>query len=353
MQQVTKKRFYNKSMIIWIIAVGLVFPLYYVIKVFAVTGDVNAIGNIIRGHLPDFLCSLLISFILFTSNTLIYGYSCKAFPHPSQQLNRLFLFIIISLITSNLLAIGVVLIVYPGGNSRESIFQLVTFITIITLIVSLVMLLLNAFEMWKRSIVEKELIEKENVRSQLESLRTQINPHFLFNSLNALQSLIETDPQKSKEFIQQLAKVYRYVLEHKNELVVELKEEMEFIESYIYLNKIRFGVNLEFSANLQSADMDKFIPPLTLQILIENAIKHNIISNDKPLHIEINSTDYNAIQVINNLQLRTEKPESTGIGLHNLTERYRLIHEILPTFIIINGKYVATIPFVIDEKVIT
>lgn len=349
MAQVTGKRFFNRSLIIWIITVGLIPPSYFIIREMVVHSDTANLKELIFGSFSDILFSILISAVLFVSNTLVYDYSCKLFPNPSQQMKRLSLFIPIALISSNLLALGISFIFNPWGNSRESVFQLITLITIITLTVSLTMIIIYSIDMWKRSIIEKEVLEKANVRSQLESLRTQINPHFLFNSLNALQSLVETDPQKSKEFIQQLSKVYRYVLEHKDELVVELKDEMNFIESFIYLNKIRFGENLQFTTHLEAQYMHQFIPPLTLQILIENAIKHNIISSEKPLHIQINSNGADGITVTNNLQMRNEKVESTGIGLNNLSERYRLIHDQLPTFQIINNIYIANIPFVKND----
>ncbi|MBC8047305.1 MAG: histidine kinase [Fimbriimonadaceae bacterium] len=197
-------------------------------------------------------------------------------------------------------------------------------------------------------MAEKERLEKENINAQLESLKTQVSPHFLFNSFNALQSLIDTDPQKAKDFLQELSKVYRYVLEHKDDLVVEIKEELSFIQSFIYLNKIRFGESLQFDTQIDAHAAKQYIPPLSLQLLVENAIKHNIVSSEKPLRIGI-SNENGYLIVKNNLQLRTEKIISTGIGLENLKERYRLIHNIAPEFILTKESYIAKIPVIEKE----
>lgn len=345
-----RKSIFNRTLLIWIVAVGLIPPLFSMVRSLAMGNSFNEVMFQLRRSGPDFLFSIFISAVLFVSNTFIYDYSCRLLPKPEQQLKRIFVFIPIALISSNLLALGIHFIIFPQSNSPEVIFQIILIISIITLIVSLIMIALYLIKMWKHSIVEKELLEKTHVRTQLECLRTQINPHFLFNSLNALQSLVDTDPQKSKEFIQQLSKVYRYVLDHQDELVVELKQELDFIKSFVYLNQIRFGKNLQFKTNIQPANMSLLLPPLTLQILVENAIKHNIISAEHPLQIEINSMDQKTLIVTNNLQLRGEKVESTGIGLNNLIERYKLIHSELPEFNINENSYVAKIPFISGDR---
>ncbi|MCD4791928.1 MAG: histidine kinase, partial [Bacteroidales bacterium] len=172
--------------------------------------------------------------------------------------------------------------------------------------------------------------------------------HFLFNSMNTIYSLIDTHPDKAKEFITKFSKTYRHVLDVKEKVVVSLKDEIEFLNSYIFLQKIRHEGNLEISINIDAQKLNKFIPPLSLQMLVENAIKHNIISQKKPLKINI-FNNINSLTVKNNLQPKNTVNESTKIGLNNLTERYKHISEKAPKFYIKDNEYVAEIPLLDDE----
>ncbi len=176
----------------------------------------------------------------------------------------------------------------------------------------------------QRTIAEKATLERQNVESQLEGLRNQVNPHFLFNSLNTLVYLIPEDADKAVRFVQQLSKVYRYVLESRDAKIIPLAEELEFLKSYIFLLKERFGDNLQ----IELRDLDKrehtAIVPLTLQMLFENAIKHNIISTEKPLRIEVFAENGHLV-VRNNLQRKNQVMDSTGVGLQNIKDRYRML----------------------------
>ena len=184
------------------------------------------------------------------------------------------------------------------------------------------------FQLWKTTAVEKEQLERAHLASQLEGLRNQVNPHFLFNSLNTLTYLIPEAPDKAVRFVQQLSKVYRYVLESRDEQVIPLQTELEFLQSYIFLLRERFGDNLQ----VEIGDMPErkmAIVPLTLQMLFENAIKHNVISTQKPLKIEV-FTENGRLIVRNNLQKKNQVMDSTGVGLQNIRDRYRMLteHEI-------------------------
>ncbi len=176
----------------------------------------------------------------------------------------------------------------------------------------------------QHTIAEKATLERQNVESQLEGLRNQVNPHFLFNSLNTLVYLIPEDADKAVRFVQQLSKVYRYVLESRDAKIIPLAEELGFLKAYIFLLKERFGDNLQ----IELRDLDKkdhtAIVPLTLQMLFENAIKHNIISTEKPLHIEVFSENGHLV-VRNNLQRKNQVMDSTGVGLQNIKDRYRML----------------------------
>ncbi len=180
--------------------------------------------------------------------------------------------------------------------------------------------------MLKKTILEKEILVKENLSSQLEGLRSQVNPHFLFNSLNTLSSLIPEDPQRANRFVSQMSKVYRYLLEFRNESVVLLKDELEFIDSYSFMIKERFQNNIILEQDIGEEYHDYMIIPLSLQILYENAIKHNVISRQKNLLIKTYIENKHLV-VENNLQLKKTMPSSTKVGLKNIIDRYSFFTE--------------------------
>jgi tetratricopeptide (TPR) repeat protein len=190
-----------------------------------------------------------------------------------------------------------------------------------------------------------ESLEKENILAQYEIFKNQINPHFLFNSLNAISSLIPTDPEKAVEFTNQFSKVYQYIIALKEKLVVKIEEELDLINSYLFLQKIRFGENLIVDIDITKDHLACSVPPFSIQLLVENAIKHNIISTEHPLNISIKSMD-GFLTVKNNLQKRTEKIASTGIGLKNLTDRYNIVSKIAPKFWSNGSEYIAHIPII-------
>ena len=207
---------------------------------------------------------------------------------------------------------------------------------------------IRLFNNWKNSLVESERLEKENMASKFEALKNQVNPHFLFNSLNTLSSLIYSDPAKAEMFIDEFASIYRYVLDNQDRLLVSLKEEVEFIKSFIYLLKIRFGEGLLFNIHINGDVLKYHLPTLSLQLLVENAIKHNVVSKDRPLEVSI-STENECVIVRNNIQIREEKIASTGIGLENLRQRYNLMSNLKPTFAIENEHYIAKLPLIQSE----
>ncbi len=174
---------------------------------------------------------------------------------------------------------------------------------------------------YNQSQLLAEKFQKESAEAQFNALRSQINPHFLFNSFNVLSSLVHKDAATASKFIDQLSIVYRYVLNHEQNKIVPLKEELNFLESYVYLLKIRFQDNLTIEINIPDALNNTQIAPATLQLLIENAIKHNVVSKSNPLNIKIFSDDTHII--VENSILRKEfKEDSTNIGLANIRKRY-------------------------------
>ena len=178
----------------------------------------------------------------------------------------------------------------------------------------------------KNSIEEKEMLKRESLKAQLQALKTQVNPHFLFNNLNTLSSVIPENPKQAVDFVQQLSKVYRHILDVKDDQRILLKDELDVLKAYAFLLQTRFGDNLSITINVPPEKLMKMIVPLSLQILMENAIKHNIVSADKPLRIEV-FAENGRLVVSNNLQKKNQIIESTGIGLDNLRNRYKLMSD--------------------------
>jgi sensor histidine kinase YesM len=181
------------------------------------------------------------------------------------------------------------------------------------------------FYSWRSYIVKTENLIHENVKSQLDALKSQLDPHFLFNSLNTLASLVGEQNVAAQTFLEQLSDVYRYVLINREKNMVTMKEEMMFLDAYIYLNKIRFRENLQIEKRISTPTMMKSIAPLSLQLLMENALKHNAATKDHPLKIVISETDDGYIVVENNIQEKKILEKSTRLGLQNIVNRYKLL----------------------------
>ncbi len=196
----------------------------------------------------------------------------------------------------------------------------------IILVYNLTELGLSLLYKWRFSLAELERFKIENAEFKFEMLRNQVNPHFLFNSLNTISSLIYENQDIAAEYIRKLSRVYRYVLEQKEKELIKLKTELDFIKAYIYLYELRFTNMLTFEISISDESNDCFIAPMTLQMLIENAVKHNIVSKKKPLTIKISSTD-KYLLVSNNLQKKQIKEYSSELGLKNIKNRYAFISD--------------------------
>ncbi|WP_075343906.1 sensor histidine kinase [Tenacibaculum agarivorans] len=229
-----------------------------------------------------------------------------------------------------------------------SLFFWVIFTIIFSLVLIVYMIEIFLDKESQRREIEIKLskIENERTRAKYLSLKNQLNPHFLFNSFNSLSALINIDTNKADQFLLELSNVYRYNLNHSEELVVSLEKELALIKSYMSLQTIRFKESIFIDYKIDTQKYSYLLPPMTLELLVENAIKHNIVEKKSPLYITITTTnDY--VIVDNNYQPRTtsvNKEESHGIGLKNLKNQYKLIHNETPTFSITKEKYIAKIP---------
>jgi sensor histidine kinase YesM len=226
-----------------------------------------------------------------------------------------------------------------GGVTRM-LYGTVVITSVITLFMTSRSFLYN----WKQAAIHSERLQKESITAQYNSLKSQVNPHFLFNSLNALTNLVYEDQDKAAKFIKQLSEVYRYVLDTREKEVVPLEGELKFLQAYLYLQQIRFGEKLKIDLSL--TDGNSMVAPLALQMLVENAIKHNEISEERPLIIQIYKRD-KFIVVENTLQRKNVLPgESPGLGLDNIRKRYEFLSDVKVDVKEDHGKFSVALPII-------
>lgn len=185
--------------------------------------------------------------------------------------------------------------------------------------------------------------EKENIQYQFDLLRSQVNPHFLFNSFNTLIALIDQDQPSAVHYVQRLSDLFRNMLEYREETLITLKEELSLLDHYVYLQQQRFRENLNIDIDISPSCLDTLVPPLTLQMLVENAIKHNVISRKNPLKIQVSDVHQHII-VSNPFQPKRQSPPSTGLGLENIRKRYELLTSEPVSAVQRNGKFIVTLP---------
>ncbi|MDL2212907.1 histidine kinase [Bacteroides sp. OttesenSCG-928-E20] len=185
--------------------------------------------------------------------------------------------------------------------------------------------IINITHRQQKILLENQQLKLENILSQYESLKSQLNPHMLFNSLNTLRALIREEPLKAGNYTQELSNVLRYMLQENDSQKTTLAEELEFINGYIFLLVMRYEDNLTFEVETDKKFNGYLLPPMSLQVLVENAVKHNEISNRNPLKVSIRTTDDAMLHVCNRIQPKLTNSVGTGIGLNNLVKRYYLL----------------------------
>ncbi|WP_157972050.1 sensor histidine kinase [Pleomorphovibrio marinus] len=297
------------------------------------------------------LVSLLFTVAYWEGNYQIVGMVRQKFPRIEQTKKRIFTQVVFSLsytVLAGIVLVGISHLISYATFEWGFLQRVVLLGLVITIIISIVYEMVFYFELWKEALLEGERLKKTEARLQFESLKNQVNPHFLFNSLNTLSSLIHSNPDKAEKFTQQFAQIYRYVLEVKDKTFVPLEKELDFVQTYIYLQKIRFGDHLIFESEIISGRENFYIPPLILQNLVENAIKHNKISEKEPLTIKM-WIDGEWLKVRNNLQLRKDQVASTKTGLNNIQERFRLVSDQDTKFYKQNGYFYAEVPLIRGE----
>lgn len=296
--------------------------------------------------------SFIFALVLVYLDLQIINKLDKIFPLPKKLIPRipseLSLTVTVGIIIGSLVTIiAGYLMPYENGLLKNvinnSLITSVINIIIITAIEAIVW-----FKRSQQSLIKSEKLERENSQIRFETLKNQLNPHFLFNSLNVLSSLIKHDSNKAQNFVDEFSSVYRYTLDVIDRPVIELKEEIGFAKSYLYLQKIRFNNAVEMEINIDATELNFLVPPLAVQTLLENAFKHNKASVDNPLKIKMYNED-GLLVIINKLQPKIKGDDSKGIGLNNLNKRYELLGEKLPLFSVTDKEYIAKLPLIKPE----
>ncbi len=218
----------------------------------------------------------------------------------------------------------------------------IIYVLLISFIMSLIFTAVGFFKAWKATLIGSQKLKTEMMAYRYESLRNQINPHFLFNSFNVLSDLVYADQAMAVKFINQLSELFRYVLDSRDKELVPLQDELDFMQSYIYLMKTRFDEKLDLSIDLK-ADAGELIVPMTMQLLVENAVKHNEVSEAFPLRIIIRRTnDY--IEVENSMKIKKVEEDSKNTGLKNIIQQFSYFTEKPIDIIDTDGKFRVRVP---------
>ncbi len=207
-------------------------------------------------------------------------------------------------------------------------------------------------QQYKENLTEKELLQQMKTEQEFENLKAQVNPHFLFNCFNTLAGLISEDKTRADRFLNELSKVYRYLLSANQDDLTTLSNEIRFIQSFLELLKTRYGTALQVEIHVNEEYFSCLLPSLSLQMLVENAVKHNVVSKKEPLYIELHTAEGPVLIVKNTLQPKQAKETSTGIGLKNIQAKYYLLNESHFEAGIKNGMYVVKLPLIKEKQAI-
>jgi uncharacterized membrane protein len=238
-------------------------------------------------------------------------------------------------------------VMQPGEHTKMLPFNF-----IVALVITLSYEAVYFFEKWKETFRLNEELKNRQIRTQFEVLQNQMSPHFLFNSLNTLASIIPENTDTAVSFTENLSEVYRYILRNKERELVSLKEELEFVKAYLHLLKARYPDNLTVGYQIDPKFESLTIPPLTLQMLVENAIKHNVVSKSRPLHIDIYVENGRSVVVKNNLQKKENLEKSTQTGLDNIRKRYSILSDRQVDVIMSATNFMVAVPLIdlLNEK---
>jgi len=331
--------FYSKwyIFVLWVIGIALVIGL-----IFSIFGGKEV--SFVNLLLPSFFNTAF----LWGGSMTIVAFSWNIFPWEHFPTKHILVEVLLILILLLVFIAGMgFLFAYNEDicfmdalkmNSTDILFTILITFLIVTIHEAVFF-----YRQWKLNFSKSISLEKDNLKARYNALKAQVNPHFLFNSLNSLMSLLDNNP-KAENYVQDLSEYLRYVLLSNSKEEVTLEEELENLEKFFHLQKLRFDANLTVEINIQPTSLPLHIPPLALQMLVDNCIKHNVISTKNPLFIKI-FDDGKSITVVNNLQLK-QTEESTGQGLKNIEGRYRFISNEPIKIVSEEKQFSVTIPLI-------
>jgi LytS/YehU family sensor histidine kinase len=276
------------------------------------------------------LSILLITFLTWEWSRINQPFFEKLLPGEHNTIKRLVLFFGASLAGSLLLTVIVVVgfenFVLHIPTSLDNPLKLtLTYTSLISLLFHLLNAVVYFMKKYKTKQLEAEELLRMNTQAQLQNIKAQVNPHFLFNNLNVLSALVLKDVKEANRFIEAFSAVYHYILRNQNKELIELEKELSFLEPYLYLLKQRFPEGISIETDIDEKWKKAFVVPASVQMLVENAIKHNIISHSQPLAIKLHANGTPELEVSNNLQPKINKEPSSNIGLSNIDKRYELV----------------------------
>ncbi|MFT2009830.1 sensor histidine kinase [Pontibacter sp. 13R65] len=270
--------------------------------------------------------------LLWIGNRAIHNWLDLSFPWTQQPLRRFFIQLLGSVLYSLACINAAYFLLKTLLLGMAPVLEQVLVLNLYGLLFIIPVFSLNFglyfMARWKEAFIQTEKLREENLRTQFESLKTHIDPHFLFNNLNVLSSLIDKDPEDAHQFLDKFSDVYRYVLQHRDEELVELETELNFIHAYSFLFQRRLNRQLRISVTAPPASKTFYLPPLSVQMLVENAIKHNKATVSKPLSISIFIENEDWLVVQNTFQPKLKEPSNLKkIGLENIRKRFEYFSE--------------------------
>lgn len=317
--------------------------------------DINSYNYIVNDLWSEYLQNLVFSVILYMVNMIWFVFLLRRYDNFLYTAKRM-----ATAISGNILVscIGVFFarwIILTGFHDR-SFQQVLASQTLenyrqpilLSLSVALIFYAIWYYRYRQERKVKEQKIIAGTASAKFDALKNQLDPHFLFNSLNVLTSLIDEDPHQAQKFTTSLSKVYRYVLEQKNKDLVSVDEELQFAKTYVRLLKMRFEDSIILDIPEQSSNPEAKIVPLSLQLLLENAVKHNVVNANKPLHISIYEED-GLLKVTNNLQEKQVVKKSSGVGLQNIRQRYALLSKREMTIDKTNKDFTVHLPMLTQQ----
>lgn len=310
--------------------ISTAFPKYYYIGILAIAGFIFFIFSAITEHkygmVSNIISSVLVTVFIWIGASYIAVYLWKHYPWEKYPKKHLLIEVIAMPLYSSLI-VTLNLLVFSFTPQREEVIKNFPFGLIISILITLLVTSIyegiGFYRQWINHFAKSVKLERDNLEAKYETLKAQINPHFMFNSLNTLMTFVEEN-SKASQFVQDLSDFMRYVLKSREKEVVLVREELEICTKYSFIQQSRFGGALKINFEVPEKYYHYNLPPLVIQMLIENAIKHNVISAEKPLTIKLFIEKEQFITVENNLQKKISET-STNLGLANIIERYKFL----------------------------